>query len=126
MVQIFLSLHVAQIAGRGHRPRWLAFGLLLTVVACFLFALPHFVYGEGSSNANLEFLHKGEYKLNDKGIFSVYLNKRSKTFRSPKISVGKMGHLWMIRSTEIETANNELLLRPNSSARYFSLHNSFY
>lgn len=50
---LFLSAIVSYYAGKGHRPRWMAFGLLTVVLYCGLFALPHFLYGPGESALTL-------------------------------------------------------------------------
>lgn len=44
---------LAYYAGKGHRPRWIAFGLFAIVLFCFLTALPHFLYGSGSEAEKL-------------------------------------------------------------------------
>lgn len=40
-----VSVFVAYYAGKGHKPHWIAAGLLLLSAFCLMFALPHAVYG---------------------------------------------------------------------------------
>jgi hypothetical protein len=50
---LFISAALSYYAGKGHRPRWIAFGLYSIVVFCLLTALPHFVYGPGQQALSL-------------------------------------------------------------------------
>ena len=45
--QLFVSVVLSYYAGRGHRPRWIAFGIYTVVLFCCLTMLPHFLYGPG-------------------------------------------------------------------------------
>ncbi|XP_068244719.1 solute carrier organic anion transporter family member 74D-like [Palaemon carinicauda] len=47
LVQLALSVHITYLAGKGHRPRWLAVGMLGATIGCVLAATPHFIFGEG-------------------------------------------------------------------------------
>ncbi|KAK7075238.1 hypothetical protein SK128_013125 [Halocaridina rubra] len=49
LVQLFLSVHITYLAGQGHRPRWLAMGMIGASIGCVLAATPHFIFGEGDS-----------------------------------------------------------------------------
>lgn len=40
-----LSLLVGYYGGKGHKPRLIAFGMILVVISSFLSALPYFMYG---------------------------------------------------------------------------------
>lgn len=42
---MLVSVFIAYYASKGHKPRWIAVGLLLLSAFCIMFALPHFVYG---------------------------------------------------------------------------------
>ncbi|XP_070494432.1 solute carrier organic anion transporter family member 74D [Chironomus tepperi] len=44
--QIATSLFLTYFAGRGHRPRWIACGMLLFSLAAFGSVLPHFIFGK--------------------------------------------------------------------------------
>lgn len=44
---LFLSAALSYYAGKGHRPRWVAFGILTISIFCILTSLPHFLYGPG-------------------------------------------------------------------------------
>ncbi|EDV35736.1 uncharacterized protein Dana_GF12320 [Drosophila ananassae] len=45
--QTLVSAVLAYYAGKGHRPRWIGFGLLTIVLFCVLTTAPHFLYGPG-------------------------------------------------------------------------------
>ncbi|XP_005176681.1 solute carrier organic anion transporter family member 74D [Musca domestica] len=45
--QMLVSAVLSYYAGKGHRPRWIGFGLLTIVLFCLLTAAPHFLYGPG-------------------------------------------------------------------------------
>ena len=45
--QIIFAIILSHYGGRGHRPRWLAFGTLLASLACFILSSPHYFYGSG-------------------------------------------------------------------------------
>nr|CAD7261265.1 unnamed protein product [Timema shepardi] len=45
--QIFLSLIMAYYGGRGSRPLWMAWGVMFSALSCFIFAVPHMIYGPG-------------------------------------------------------------------------------
>lgn len=44
--QISTAMLLTYFAGRGHRPRWIACGMVLFSIAAFACALPHFIFGE--------------------------------------------------------------------------------
>ncbi|ALC43099.1 Oatp74D, partial [Drosophila busckii] len=46
MGQISTAMLLTYFAGRGHRPRWIACGMVLFSIAAFACALPHFIFGE--------------------------------------------------------------------------------
>lgn len=45
--QILLSLFLSYFGGQRNRPRWIAWGVLLSALSCFILATPHFIYGPG-------------------------------------------------------------------------------
>jgi len=47
--QILLSLLLTYFGGRGNRPRWIACGVAISALSCFILALPHAIYGPGSA-----------------------------------------------------------------------------
>ncbi|CAL4068297.1 unnamed protein product, partial [Meganyctiphanes norvegica] len=47
LFEIFLSVYIAYFAGNGHRPRWIAAGILLAIISCFIFISPHWLFGAG-------------------------------------------------------------------------------
>lgn len=50
---LLISATLTYYAGKGHRPRWIGFGLLTIVVFCLLTTLPHFLYGPGEQALSL-------------------------------------------------------------------------
>lgn len=62
--QLFASAALSYYAGRGHRPRWIGFGLLTIVMFCFLTALPHLLYGPGEDALRLTTEYGASVDLN--------------------------------------------------------------
>jgi len=54
---MFLSYY----AGKGHRPRWIGFGIYTVVIYCLLTALPHFLYGPGEDALSLTKEYGAQY-----------------------------------------------------------------
>lgn len=83
---LFISAILAYYAGKGHRPRWIAFGLFSIVAFCLLTALPHFLYGPGEQ----AFLLTREYgaSLNDETTFEVMELERQKTLCRTNVTAG--------------------------------------
>lgn len=46
---MLVSIWITYYAGKGHKPRWIAAGLLMLSSFCLLTALPHFIYGPGDA-----------------------------------------------------------------------------
>ncbi|XP_071453353.1 solute carrier organic anion transporter family member 74D [Hetaerina americana] len=55
--QLLTCLFLTYYAGKGHRPRWIAFGIFAVVLYCLLTALPHFIYGPGEDALALTIEH---------------------------------------------------------------------
>ena len=51
--QILLSIILAYYGSRGHRPRWIAVGMLCMAVSMVILASPHFIYGSGEEAEDL-------------------------------------------------------------------------
>lgn len=45
--QLMVSAVLSYYAGKGHRPRWMAFGLVTIAIFCIMNIFPHFLYGPG-------------------------------------------------------------------------------
>ncbi|XP_034472756.1 solute carrier organic anion transporter family member 74D [Drosophila innubila] len=45
--QILLSLILSYIGGQRNRPRWIAWGIAICGLSCYILVLPHFIYGAG-------------------------------------------------------------------------------
>lgn len=50
--QIGSSLLLTYYGGHGHRPKWIACGMVLFAISSFTCSLPHFIYGKQLINAN--------------------------------------------------------------------------
>lgn len=50
--QIGSSLLLTYYGGQGHRPKWIAWGMVLFAISSFTCSLPHFIYGRQLINAN--------------------------------------------------------------------------
>lgn len=44
--QIGSSLLLTYYGGQGHRPKWIAWGMILFAVSSFTCSMPHFIFGE--------------------------------------------------------------------------------
>lgn len=53
--QIVTALFLTYYAGRGHRPRWIACGMVLFAISAFGCTLPHFIFGNQLLHANNAF-----------------------------------------------------------------------
>lgn len=70
--QVVFSIILSYYGTKGHRPRWIAIGVLLSSIACFLLASPHIIYGSGkmalsyttSSSTNINTLHMSTFLNN--------------------------------------------------------------
>ncbi|CAG0881628.1 unnamed protein product [Cyprideis torosa] len=62
--QILLSLVLNYFGGKGHRPRWIAFGMLCISFGLFLLASPHWFLGTGNEvKANLKGSGNGDLMM---------------------------------------------------------------
>ncbi|KAH8348878.1 hypothetical protein KR084_012110 [Drosophila pseudotakahashii] len=50
---VFSSALLSYYASRGHRPRWVALGILIIALFCLLMLTPHFIYGAGEEALRL-------------------------------------------------------------------------
>lgn len=51
--QILLSLFLSYAGGQRNRPLWIAWGVAICGISCFILALPHFIYGAGEDALRL-------------------------------------------------------------------------
>lgn len=56
--QIGSSLLLTYYGGQGHRPKWIAWGMILFAVSSFTCSMPHFIFGEQLIHQN-EMFHSG-------------------------------------------------------------------
>ncbi|XP_022244931.1 solute carrier organic anion transporter family member 4C1-like [Limulus polyphemus] len=57
---IFTSFLIGHFGGSGHRPRWIAAGMFITAVSCFVSASPYFFFGAG-----VHLLDRSDISLNN-------------------------------------------------------------
>lgn len=62
------SIGVSYFAAKGHRPRWMATGVYLLSIFCFMMVLPHLLYGAGEDAISLSTGHVEE-------MLESYLNE---------------------------------------------------
>lgn len=74
---LFLSAILSYYAGKGHRPRWIAFGLFTIFLYCILTALPHLLYGPGE--AALSLTSEFGASFDDETTFEVLEREKQKT-----------------------------------------------
>lgn len=59
--QISSSLLLTYYGGQGHRPKWIAWGMILFAVSSFTCSMPHFIFGE-------QLMHQNEMLVSGVGI----------------------------------------------------------
>ncbi|XP_075237516.1 organic anion transporting polypeptide 33Ea [Lycorma delicatula] len=69
--QVLLSLLLSYYGGQRNRPVWIAWGVAFSGVSCFILAVPHFLYGPGSTALSLTKEYIGNNNLNS----SVFTSK---------------------------------------------------
>lgn len=83
---MLISAVIAYYAGKGHRPRWIGFGLLTVVVFCFLTSLPHFLYGPGEQALSLT--REFGASENDESTLTVLEREHQKTLCRTNVTAG--------------------------------------
>ncbi|CAO1324723.1 unnamed protein product [Diamesa tonsa] len=83
---LFISAVLAYYGGKGHRPRWIAFGLYTIVAFCMLTALPHFIYGPGDQALSLTTEYGGT--KNDEQTLLVLEKEKQKTICRTNVTAG--------------------------------------
>lgn len=78
--QIGSSLLLTYYGGQGHRPKWIAWGMVLFAVSSFTCSLPHFIYGEQLIHAN-DLLFSGVVST----VSSPYGNKNAGELIPPNL-----------------------------------------
>lgn len=81
MGQVCTSLFLTYFAGRGHRPRWIACGMLLFAIAAFGSVSPHFLFGSRLYDRDA---HKTDLSFHDKTIKN---DSMSSIFESAKLNL---------------------------------------
>lgn len=93
---LFISAVLAYYAGKGHRPRWIAFGLFSIVAFCLLTSLPHFLYGPGEQALSLT--REFGASENDSSTLTILEKERRKTLCRTDVTAG-------IAECELEEGN---------------------
>lgn len=70
--QILFSLILSYVGGNGHRPRWMAFGILASAISYFLHATPHFLYGPGNEALSLTAEYYSQFHNNASDMSDVF------------------------------------------------------
>lgn len=70
---LFSSLFVGYYAARISRPKIIAFGIWMSVIGCFLSALPYFIYGPG-------FISNAQEKLDPEGTLYASKSRSEKEY----------------------------------------------
>ena len=73
---LIVSSFLAYYAGKGHRPRWIGFGLFTITLFCVFSVIPHFLYGPGEQALKLTKEYGG--KENDIETLKILENERRK------------------------------------------------
>lgn len=85
--QIGSSLLLTYYGGQGHRPKWIAWGMVLFAVSSFTCSLPHFIYGEQLIHAN-ELLYSGVAPT-DTASFSYKSNSNVTSHETSRVMSGE-------------------------------------
>lgn len=93
---LFISAVLAYYAGKGHRPRWIGFGLFTIVAFCLLTALPHFLYGPGDQALSLT--REFGASENDEATLEILEKEKQKTLCRTNVTAG-------IAECEVEEGN---------------------
>lgn len=93
---LFISAILAYYAGKGHRPRWIGFGLYTIVAFCILTALPHFLYGPGEQALSLT--RENGALENDETTLEIIEKEKQKTLCRTNVTAG-------IAECEVEEGN---------------------
>ncbi|XP_055624155.1 solute carrier organic anion transporter family member 74D-like isoform X2 [Toxorhynchites rutilus septentrionalis] len=73
---VFLLPILSYYAGKGHRPRWVAFGMVTIVLFCSMNILPHLLYGPGKAALSLTTEYGARYDEHEtKQVFDAQLAK---------------------------------------------------
>lgn len=72
--KLFASIILSYYTSFGHRPRWIAVGLLLSSLFCFMNALPHFLYGPGSDALQLTLEYGADYNISNNNSHKISRN----------------------------------------------------
>lgn len=75
--QLLVSAALSYYAGKGHRPRWMAFGLATITIFCVMNTFPHFLYGPGEDALALTMEYGAQMDENyTQNIFEEEKNKK--------------------------------------------------
>lgn len=68
--QVLLSLLLSYYGGQRNRPVWIAWGVAFSGASCFILAVPHFLYGPGSTALSLTKEYTSNKVLNNTPLFT--------------------------------------------------------
>lgn len=96
-------LPVSYLGGRGHKPRWIGIGLLVTSVGIMTLALPHFITGpyapdpSGASNSKSSSPCSAETRSNENDDIEAFCAERERNSGSESsVSLNNMKYVFML------------------------------
>lgn len=85
---IIISLLIGYFGGQAHRPRWIASGMLMVILSCFLSAAPYFIYGPIINSGNdINFLIKPKHEFCDSESTKVNCDSTELSATIPAVSI---------------------------------------
>ncbi|KAJ9574436.1 hypothetical protein L9F63_025920, partial [Diploptera punctata] len=95
--QILLSLTLSYYGGKGNRPLWIAWGVALSGLSCFILMMPHIVYGPGQNALALtkEYLDTHIYNMTNNTAVNALATCRSERM-DPKCEDNELGEYSMM------------------------------
>lgn len=99
--QILLSLVLTYFGGSRNRPKWIAWGVVLSALSCFMLAWPHFIYGAGEEALQYTQEYTSKYQVNSWDPFHFELLRNFPIFPSQNVPS-------VFESRPINTKNNKL------------------
>lgn len=76
--QILLALFLTYFGGQRNRPRWIACGMILSAMSCFILAWPHFIYGAGNEALQYTKEYGSKYEVTRRNKLNI--NRKYRQF----------------------------------------------
>lgn len=110
--QIIFAVVLAYYGSKGHRPHWMAIGVLMSAASCFLLATPHFLYGPGNSALSIteEYSYLFETGSDSKTPASIFHNLTSVSSPTKsKIQMCKRGNHFQSKLDDCEASDTSIV-----------------